>query len=91
MRPIAVSIVCLRANLVEKMKPFQLGFGVKGGVETDSWSTLVLELIPLLQQEYRLFSNLHYLDEPMHSKIEFQQGDPLVFVLAYEAEWLVFI
>ena len=35
------------------------------------------ELLPLLQQAYRLFSNLYYIDEPLYSKRDFQQGDPL--------------
>ena len=36
------------------------------------------ELVPLLQQAYRLFSNLYYIDdEPLYSKRGFQQGDPL--------------
>ncbi|XP_037026722.1 uncharacterized protein LOC119067714 [Bradysia coprophila] len=35
------------------------------------------ELLPLLQQSYRLISNLYFLDEPLFSKRGFQQGDPL--------------
>lgn len=124
-RPIAVGIVwrrlagkiaCynIRANLVEKLKPFQFGFGVKGGAEAlvhavrrfctaefDEPMALVNldfgnafnmlfrkfmlgevkdicpELLPLMQQAYRLFSNLYYLDETLFSKRGFQQGDPL--------------
>lgn len=124
-RPIAVGIVWRRLagkiacynvkdNLVKKLKPIQLGFGVKGGAEAlvhavRSFCTakhegpmalvkfdfgnafnmlfrkfmlgevkdICPELLPLLQQAYRLFSNLYYLDEPLLSKRGFQQGDPL--------------
>lgn len=124
-RPIAVGIVwrrltgkvaCfnIRDNLVGKLRPVQLGFGVKGGAEAlihavrcfckaDHEGPLALvkfdfgnafnmlfrkfmlgevkdicpELLPLLQQAYRLFSNLYYLDEALLSKRGFQQGDPL--------------
>ena len=35
------------------------------------------ELLPLLQQAYRLDSNLYFTDEPLFSKRGYQRGDPL--------------
>jgi len=35
------------------------------------------EFLSLMQQAYRLFSNLYFLDETLFSKRGFQQGDPL--------------
>src|ERR1700744_3342507 len=35
------------------------------------------ELLPLLQQSYRLPSNLYFIDEHLFSKRGYQQGDPL--------------
>ena len=104
----------VREQLVEKLKPIQFGFGIKGGAEAlvhavrefckakhekpmalvkfdfeNAFNMLYRkfmlgevrdicpELFPLLQQAYRLVSNLYFADDPLLSQRGYQQGDPL--------------